>query len=305
MAGEWIKMRVALTTCPKVAAIARAVGAAAGDDFASLPRSALRLLVIGGLHTIWAAVNEHTSDGVMRNVYAEDLDDIAGLRGIGEAMAEAGWLEVDESSKTLTFPNFDQWNTCGKDTTAAERMRKHREKRTVTRNERNAAVTVTRNVAQRVTVDKTRQDKREEEEVATTVPPQERRKRSQPADGLRWSPADGWQGIEDVDRTEWAAAFPACDLAVELAKAHAWCKGNPAKAHKSNWRAFLVRWLNTAQNSGGTHRTAGNRQGTGPPPTPPERKRFYRADAAKNLTDDEYRAWRANQRPAAQLKEVS
>jgi hypothetical protein len=276
MAGEWIKMRVDLASDPAVIRIRRATGIDADA-------------VVGKLHRLWAWADTHTAEGAAEGLDVEWVDEFAGVKGFAAAMQLAGWLEVDDAG--LRFTNFDRHNGQPAKVRALAKTRMLRNR-----------------CATSATVAQPEEEKRreeEEEEVATTVPPQERRKRSQPTDGLRWSPADGWQGIEDVDRTEWAAAFPACDLAVELAKAHAWCKGNPAKAHKSNWRAFLVRWLNTAQNSGGTHRTAGNRTGTGPPPTPPERKRFYRADAAKNLTDDEYRAWRAGQRPAAQLKEVS
>ena len=84
MAGDWIKMRAALTTCPKVAAMARAISLT--DEFVGLSRHAMRLLVVGGLHAVWAAVNEHTSDGVMANAYPEDVDDIAGIDGFGSAM---------------------------------------------------------------------------------------------------------------------------------------------------------------------------------------------------------------------------
>ena len=79
----------------------------------------MRLLVVGGLHAVWAAVNEHTADGVMQTACLEDVDDIAGIAGFGAAMKAAGWLEADDVAQTLTFPNFGQWNTPGKDSTAA------------------------------------------------------------------------------------------------------------------------------------------------------------------------------------------
>ena len=154
MAGDWIKMRSALTSCPKVAAIARAVGTA--DEFAGLSRHAMRLLVVGGLHAVWSAVNEHTSDGVMANSSVDDIDDLTGIAGFGQAMQAVGWIESDEGAATLTFPNFEEWNTPAKDRTAAERMRKHREKHRVAQQ----TVTVTRNATVTVTPDKTRQEKR-------------------------------------------------------------------------------------------------------------------------------------------------
>jgi hypothetical protein len=262
MAGDWIKMRAALTTCPKVAAMARAIGLA--DEFSGLSRHSMRLLVVGGLHAVWAAVNEHTADGVMANAYPEDLDDIAGIEGFGSAMRSAGWLEADEAAQTLTFPNFGQWNTPAKDTTAAERMRKHRAKQDVARN----TVTVTEPLRVTVALDKTRQDKREDipaAPVATSDPPK-RRTRSQPADSVSWSADAGWQGITDADRQEWRQAYPACDLEPELARATAWLKANPTKAHKSNWRRFIVSWLTRSQDRGGTNRTPGARTEAKPQP---------------------------------------
>jgi len=259
MAGDWIKMRAALTTCPKVAAISRAIGIA--DEFSGLSRHAMRLLVVGGLHAVWAAVNEHTSDGVMANAYPEDLDDIAGVPGFGKAMQTAGWLEVDQSAATLTFPNFGQWNTPAKDTTAAERMRKHRAKQDVTRN----TVTVTEPLRVTVALDKTRQDKSKEEIPAAQVATDVSAKRPT-APKISWTADAGWQGITDEDRAEWAAAYPGASLETELAKATAWLKANPAKAGKRNWRLFVVRWLARCQDRGGTNREPGRRPDEKPPP---------------------------------------
>jgi hypothetical protein len=254
MAGDWIKMRAALTTCPKVAAMARAIGMA--EEFRSLSRQSMRLLVVGGLHAVWAAVNEHTSDGVMSNSYPEDLDDIAGIEGFGKAMQAAGWLEADEADASLTFPNFGQWNTPAKDTTAAERMRKHREKERVTRN----SVTVTAPLRVTVTPDKTRQDKREyipAAPVPTSEPAKPSRSPAKPS--VSWSADAGWEGITDADRTEWAAAYPGAVLDQELAKATAWLRANPKRCGKRNWRRFVVGWLQRCQDKGGTNREPGNR----------------------------------------------
>ena len=290
MAGDWIKMRSGLTTCPKVAAMARSIGAS--EELRGISRQAVRLLVVGGLHAVWAAVNEHTSDGVMANACHEDLDDISGVPGFGQAMLAAGWLEVDEFARTLTFPNFGQWNTPAKDTTAAERMRKHREKQRVTRN----TVTVTAPLRVTVTPDKTRQENTPAAQVATSEPPK-RRTRSLPPDAVRWDAAAGWEGITEADRSAWLQAFPACDLPTELARATAWLQANPTKARKSNWRRFLVSWLTRSQDRGGSSRTPGNR--ADPPKTPPERRRFYRSDAQKNMTDAEHAIWLAGNTPEA------
>jgi hypothetical protein len=42
-----------------------------------------------------------------------------------------------------------------------------------------------------------------------------------------------------------------------LLRASEWLKSNPAKAHKSNWRRFLVGWLTRSQDRGGTTRSVG------------------------------------------------
>jgi len=250
MAGDWIKMRSSLPTCPKVAAMARTIGKC--DEFRSLSRQSMRLLIVGGLHAVWAAVNEHTSDGVMSNSYPEDLDDIAGIEGFGKAMQAAGWLEADDAAATLTFPNFGQWNTPAKDTTAAERMRKHREKERVTRN----TVTVTAPLRVTVTPDKTRQDKREIQPAApvpTTEPATPPRSRAKSL--ISWAADVGWGGITDADRQGWATAYPGAVLDQELAKASEWLKANPKRA-----------WLQRCQDHGGTTRETGRRPDDKLPP---------------------------------------
>ena len=85
---------------------------------------------------------------------------------------------------------------------------------------------------------------------ATSEPPK-RRKRSQPTDSISWDASGGWQGITDADRQAWATAYPAVDLARELAAAGEWLKANPEKARKSRWRAFVTRWLSRSQERGG------------------------------------------------------
>ena len=56
----------------------------------------------------------------------------------------------------------------------------------------------------------------------------------------------GWVGITDDDRLQWQAAFPAIQVAEQLARARVWALANP-KNRKSNWRKFLVGWFGRAQ----------------------------------------------------------
>jgi hypothetical protein len=95
----------------------------------------------------------------------------------------------------------------------------------------------------------------------------QRRRCSKPADPLRWTAEAGWEGIADADRAEWAQAYPAADIPVELAKATQWLKANPKKARKSNWRRWLTTvWLSKCQDRGGTHRELARRHDAPPPP---------------------------------------
>ena len=137
----------------------------------------------------------------------------------------------------------------------------------------------------------------EEIQPAAPVAPTETRKprsRSQPTDSIRWTPAAGWEGITAEDRAAWATAYPACDVARELAAAGEWLRANPEKAHKSRWRSFLVRWLSRSQDRGGGKPS--NRPGDHPPAKAWAERASWRDDACRNLTDAQYREWRRTQK---------
>ena len=295
MAGEWVKMRSALLANPKVHAIAKAIGmdsragSALTTGFSGCPdevlaRCALRYVTVTALLCVWSSANEHATGGILSCCDLEDLDEIAGVPGFGEAMASVGWAIPDEATKSVSLPNFSDHNTPAKDRTAADRQRRYRQNR-------NGGVA--RDVARD---SNDREEKRREEKkintpaapVATSEPPK-RRKRSQPADAVSWSADAGWQGITDADRQEWRQAYPACDLTAELAKATSWLKANPTKAHKSNWRRFVVSWLTRSQDKGGTNRTPGARPDERPPAKAWEDRSSYRAEFQRSMTDAEYR----------------
>jgi hypothetical protein len=308
MAGDWVKMRSALLANPKVHAIAKAIGrdpragVALTTGFSGCPdqvlsRNALRHVTVTALLCVWSSANEHSVDGLLACCDLDDLDEISGVPGLGDAMHSVGWAIPDEVGKCVSLPNFSEHNTPAKDRTGAERQRRYRENR-------NGDITPLRNA---VTVTQRREEKRREEDipaapVATSDPPK-RRKRSQHPDAVSWTADAGWQGITDADRQEWAAAYPACDLAAELAKAHSWLKANPSRAHKSNWRRFFVSWLTRSQDRGGTHREAARSLGSAPP-VDQAKRRFFRSDAHRSMTDAEYAVWRRDQRgggPASAL----
>ena len=267
MAGEWIKMRVDLASDPAVIRIRRATGIDADS-------------VVGKLHRLWAWADTHTSDGTADGLDAEWVDELVGVKGFGTAMQAAGWLEADEAG--LRFTNFERHNGKPAKVRALAKTRMERVR-----------------CATSATLAQPEEEKRREEKsktpaapVATSEPPA----RSRPTAAVSWSADAGWHGITPQDRSEWAAAYPGAAIDQELAKATAWLKANPAKAGKRNWRAFLVRWLGRCQDKGGTHREPGNRPQTGPPPADQSKRRFWRADADRSMTDAEYAAWRRDRR---------
>lgn len=62
---------------------------------------------------------------------------------------------------------------------------------------------------------------------------------------VSWNEA-GFQ-IPEAVKTGFKTAYPAVDIAAEIAKAHAWVLANPAN-RKSQWGRFLNSWLERAQN---------------------------------------------------------
>jgi hypothetical protein len=302
MAGDWIKMRAGLLASPKVYAIAMEIGSFreaskvlttgyAGPPCEVLSVTALRNVTVTALLVTWASANEHSRNGVLSHCDLFALDEISGLPGFGAAMESVGWAVYDPQKNAVILPNFKEWNSPAEDRTNAERQRRYRERRVTPRN----AVTVT--------VEKRRVEKIEEQPsvVATTETP--KRRRSQPADSIRWTPAAGWEGITTEDRAAWGTAYPACDIAGELARMTEWLRANPAKAKKSRWRAFATSWLTRSQDKGGGK--ASNRPGDTPPAKAWADRATWRDDACRNLTDAQYRAWKATQTPSRNALELA
>lgn len=143
MAGDWIKMRPALLTSPKVNGIARflekdqrlgrrLLNVATGVMSDVVTRDVMRFVTVATLLKVWGAANEHTDDGVFKNADLQDIDDIAGIPGFGEAMQAEGWAFYDAEERTVELPNFNEYNTAagargGK--TPAQRQKEYRERK--------------------------------------------------------------------------------------------------------------------------------------------------------------------------------
>jgi hypothetical protein len=140
LAGDWIKMRGNLSTNPKVLRIAaileesKAVGKQLTTGFSGalseiVTRDVTRDITLASLLRVWAAANEHTTDGLWVGMHPEDLDHIAGVPGFGEAMVLVGWAIYNKDTDSTQLPNFLEHNAPAKygRSSGAERQKRYRE----------------------------------------------------------------------------------------------------------------------------------------------------------------------------------
>lgn len=287
MAAEWFPVDVSLDTKPEV------------QELVDLTGEPVEVIVFR-LLKLWGWVQLNTADGRFRSTPARLGRICGGDAQFWEAVAAVGWIVFD--GEVAQIPKWEERFGGAAKRRALKNSRQSKWRRSggadvdaheahVRLHERLACASTEQDI--------TGQDRTEEEiqpaaPVATSEPPK-RRKRSQPADAVSWSADAGWQGITDADRQEWRLAYPACDLTAELAKAGSWLKANPTRAHKSNWRRFVVSWLTRSQDKGGTNRTPGVRPDERPA-QPQASRRFFRSDAQRSMTDAEHAAWRRDQR---------
>jgi len=66
--------------------------------------------------------------------------------------------------------------------------------------------------------------------------------------------SSAWKNITEKDTKLWAEAYPACDIKHELLAMADWLESNPEK-RKSNYRAFISRWLKKQQDQGGSDKS--------------------------------------------------
>jgi len=250
VAGEWIPIDCNLGTKPEVLELMDATGEPVE-------------VVVWRLIQLWSWAAMNTADGQIVATPRRLIAVAGGDEAFWLAVERVGWIAFAGSTMTI----------CGWDrrfSRAAKARATHAQRQdTYRRRSRDGAPSqgggADVSLQERTGEERTEEEIQPAAQVATSVPPK-RRKRSQPAGGISWTADAGWQGITDADRTEWAAAYPACDVAGELLRATSWLKANPSKAHKSNWRRFVVSWLTRSQDKGGTNRTPGVRPDAKPPP---------------------------------------
>ena len=300
MAGEWIAVDVGIGTKPEVLELQETTGATVDQ-------------VIGRMVQFWGWASMNTADGTLRGTPARLARLCGGDEPFWLAVERVGWLSFCAQTGTVRVVGWEQRFSHAAKARILDARRKSisRGKNADVRQVSGSCPDSVRLMSGNRPVDlgpeeRRGEEKREEENkqpsvVATTETPK-RRSRSLPSDSISWSPAGGWEGITHDDRTAWRNAYPACDLAGELARMTEWLKANPAKAKKSRWRQFVTAWLTRSQDKGGGQ--ASNRPGDRPAATGVSSRR-WRDDACANMTDDQYAAWGRAQRPLGIARTLS
>lgn len=95
MAGDWIKMRSNLWDDPRIARLA---------DLTESSEAA----VVGGLYWLWAAADQHSTDGIMHGLSLKGIDRKTGVKGLGQALCDIGWLA--DHPEGVRIQNFEDHN---------------------------------------------------------------------------------------------------------------------------------------------------------------------------------------------------
>ena len=245
MAGEWIPIDCNLGTKPEVL------------EVAATTHEPIEV-VVGRMVRLWSWAWHVTADGTIRVPRSMLATVAGGDETFWAAVERAGWLA--STADTVTIPGWEE--RFGN--AAKRRLLDARQKSVRRLSARDEDVLRTARGLEERRGEETRADIQPAAPVPTSDPAKPSRSRAKSA--VSWSSADGWQGITDADRREWADAFPGAVLDQELAKATAWLRANPTRAGRRNWRRFVVGWLQRCQEKGGTNRTPGVRPDEKPPP---------------------------------------
>jgi len=275
MAGDWVKIRVALPKDPKVVAIADRLARDQGFlDWAGCGCVSRRIAVaatVAALVAIWGAAREHGrqegDDLALDLADLSVLDYLADVPGIGAAMAAVGWADAREGGVVL--PRFFAQNPApgrpeAKRAADRERMRA---KRAAARGE--APAPCRQEVAGDVADCRSpREEERREEkkkeallsEGCGEAPPGPPPPPAAPAEppvltfpclpGKAGGPREWPLGAAKL--REYAECYPGIDALSEAKKALQWCRDNPAqlKTH-AGMPAFVNRWMARAQDDAG------------------------------------------------------
>jgi hypothetical protein len=82
-----------------------------------------------GWFKLWSYFDETTSDGFVHLLTCEDVDEVAGIKGAGRALSEAGWLEFHKHGCTVLRWDRHNGQSAKSRCQSAERMGRLRKER--------------------------------------------------------------------------------------------------------------------------------------------------------------------------------
>lgn len=95
MAGDWIKVESCTPNKPEIMKLARLLGVTRDDAFGKAMR-------------FWIWIDSISVDGRVDGAASQDVDALVGAQGFCSALAECGWIILDDEKHTFTIPNFDR-----------------------------------------------------------------------------------------------------------------------------------------------------------------------------------------------------
>lgn len=97
MAGDWIKVEHATIDKPEVALFSELLGVPVAQGF-------------GLLVMFWMWCDRNSRNGVVTHASRMSVDTITHTPGFSAALEAIGWGEFDDSTRTMTLPNFTRHN---------------------------------------------------------------------------------------------------------------------------------------------------------------------------------------------------
>ena len=93
--NDWIKIEKCTPQKPELRQAAKRCGVSPMEAF-------------GAFFLLWSYFDTHCEDGFIPGMTPDDADEIAGLAGFADTLADAGWIIFDPMG--LTISNWDRHN---------------------------------------------------------------------------------------------------------------------------------------------------------------------------------------------------
>lgn len=78
--------------------------------------------IVGGLYWLWTAADQHSEDGIMPGLSAKSIDRKTGIKGLGDALLEIGWLA--DHPEGVRIVRFEEHNGRSAKRRCSESVRK-------------------------------------------------------------------------------------------------------------------------------------------------------------------------------------